>query len=120
MASFVPRCIAFMQHEKRKFVKKLDHLTSPGRLSGGGSREAAGLRPGGVNVVITDKAVMRMDPDTGEMYLDACCPGATSEEILANMLFSVDTDRAREAEPPTEKEFKTLRQKCDPQRLILG
>jgi len=120
VASFVPRCIAFMQHEKRKFVKKLDYLTSPGQLSGAGSREAAGLRPGGVNVVITNKAVMRMDPNTGEMVLDTYYPGVTPEEILANMQFFVDTDKAREAEPPTEMELKTLREKCDPQRLILG
>jgi glutaconate CoA-transferase, subunit B len=120
VASFVPRCIAFMQHEKRRFVKKLDYLTSPGQLSGAGSREAAGLRPGGVNVVVTNKAVMRMAPNTGEMVLDTYYPGVTPEEILANMQFSVDTDKAREAEPPTERELKTLREKCDPQRLILG
>ena len=120
VASFVPRCIAFMQHEKRKFVNKLDYLTSPGQLSGGESRKAAGLRPGGVNVVITDKAVMRMDPHTSEMYLDRYYPGITPEEILSNMEFPVDTVRAREADPPTEKELKTLREKCDPQRLILG
>ena len=119
VASFVPRCIAFMQHEKRKFVKKLDYLTSPGQIAGAGSREAAGLRPGGVSVVITNKAVMRMDPNTGEMYLDSYYPGVTPEEILANMQFSVDTAKAREADPPTEKELKTLREKCDPQRLIL-
>ena len=46
VASFVPRCIAFMQHEKRKFVKQLDYLTSPGQLGGRGERKAAGLRPG--------------------------------------------------------------------------
>jgi glutaconate CoA-transferase subunit B len=120
VASFVPRCIAFMQHEKRKFVKKLDYLTSPGQLSGGGSREAAGLRPGGVQVVVTDKAVMRMHPDTGEMVLDRYYPGVTPEEILNHMQFSVDTAHARQAEPPTERELKTLREKCDPQRLILG
>ncbi len=120
VASFVPRCIAFMQHEKRKFVNKLDYLTSPGQLNGDGSREAAGLRPGGVNVVITNKAVMRMDPSTGEMYLDSYYPGVTPAEILANMQFSVETAKAREADPPTERELKTLREKCDPQRLILG
>ena len=78
------------------------------------------MRPGGVNVVITNKAVMRMDPNTGEMVLDTYYPGVTPEEILANMQFSVETDKAREAEPPTERELKTLREKCDPQRLILG
>lgn len=120
VASFVPRCIAFMQHEKRKFVKKLDYLTSPGQLSGNRSREAAGLRPGGVSVVITDKAVMRFTPDTSKMYIDAYYPGISSEEILENMDFSVETDRAVETVPPTEDELKILREKCDPQRLILG
>ncbi len=119
VASFVPRCIAFMQHEKRKFVKKLDYLTSPGQLNGAGGREAAGLRPGGVKVVITNKAVMRIAPDTGKMYLDCYYPSVTPEEILANMQFSVDTDRARKADPPTQNELKILREKCDPQRLIL-
>ena len=120
VASFVSRCIAFMQHEKRKFVKELDYLTSPGQLTGKGAREAAGLRPGGVNVVITNKAVLRMDARMGEMYLDCYYPGVTIEDILDNMAFRVDTTKAREAEPPTDKELATLRQKCDPQRLILG
>ncbi len=65
VASFVPRCIAFMQHEKRKFVRKLDYLTSPGQLCGRGSRERAGLRSGGITVVITNLSVMRFDDDTG-------------------------------------------------------
>ena len=120
VASFVPRCIAFMQHEKRKFVNELDYLTSPGQLTGKGSREAAGLRPGGVNVVITNKAIMRMDTDSGEMYLDRYYPGVTITEILDNMQFSVDTADAREADAPTETELTTLSEKCDRQRLILG
>jgi glutaconate CoA-transferase subunit B len=120
VASFVPRCIAFMQHEKRKFVKKLDYLTSPGQLTGSGARKAAGLRPGGVSVVITNKAVMRMDPDSGELFLDRYYPGLTPDHILAHMQFSVDISRAAEADPPTETELNTLREKCDPQRLILG
>lgn len=119
VTSFVPRCIAFMQHEKRKFVKKLDYLTSPGQLTGKGSREAAGLRPGGVSVVITNKAVMRFDDETGEMFLDSYYPGVTIDEILDNMQFSINTQKAREAIPPTDKELKTLREQCDPQRLIL-
>ena len=120
VASFVPRCIAFMQHEREKFVNKLDYLTSPGQLRGRGSREAAGLRPGGVNTVITNKAVMRMDPDSGEMYLDAYYPGVTVEDILDHMEFEIDTSRAKSAAEPTPEELKTLRDKCDPQRLILA
>ncbi|HKJ99567.1 MAG TPA: CoA-transferase [Desulfotignum sp.] len=120
VASFVPRCIAFMQHEKRKFVNQLDYLTSPGQLSGNGSREAAGLRPGGVSVVVTNLGVMRFDPDTGRMYLDQYYPGTTPGMILENTQFYMDVSRAVQALPPTETELKILRENCDPQRLILG
>lgn len=120
VASFVPRCIAFMQHEKQKFVRKLDYLTSPGQLYGKGSRERAGLRAGGITVVITNLAVMRFDDETGQMYLDQYYPGVTPDKILANMAFTVDVSRAAEAMPPSGDELRILREKCDPQRLILN
>jgi glutaconate CoA-transferase subunit B len=120
VVSFVPRCIAFMQHERRKFVKRLDYLTSPGQLAGGNSREKAGLRPGGVSVVVTNLGMMRFDPDTGRMYLDKFYPGITPEDILSHTEFHMDVSRATQADPPTETELKILREDCDPQRLILG
>jgi len=120
VASFVPRCIAFMQQEKRKFVKKLDYLTSPGQLDGPGGRERAGLRPGGVSLVVTNMGVMRFDEGSHEMYLDRTYPGVTPEQILEHMDFEIDVSRAREVEPPTATELEILREKCDPQRLILG
>jgi glutaconate CoA-transferase, subunit B len=120
VASFVPRCIAFMQHEKHKFVQKLDYLTSPGNLRGAGGRQQAGLRPGGVSVVVTNMAVMRFDEHTSEMYLDEYYPWVNPEIILSHMDFDIDITRATQAAPPSEHELKTLRDKCDPQRLILG
>ncbi len=120
VVSFVPRCIAFMQHERRKFVKRLDYLTSPGQLAGGNSREKAGLRPGGVSVVVTNLGMMRFDQDTGRMYLDKFYPGITPDDILFNTEFRMDVSRATQADPPTETELKILREDCDPQRLILG
>ena len=120
VASFVPRCIAFMQHEKRKFVERLDYLTSPGGLCGGDAREAAGLRPGGVGVVITNKAVLRIDSGSRRLFLEQHYPGVTVREIIENTGFVLDVSRVREALPPTADELRILRQKCDPQRLILG
>jgi glutaconate CoA-transferase subunit B len=119
VASFVPRSITFMQHEKRKFVKKLDYLTSPGHLTGSDGRKKAGLAHGGPQMVITNMAVMRFDEETKEMYLAGRYPGIKKEEILENMEFEVDVSRAQEVAPPTAGELKILREKCDPQRLIL-
>lgn len=119
VASFVPRCIIFMQHEKRKFPEKLDYLTSPGYIDGPEGRAKAGLMPGGPTLVVSNLGVMRFDDKTKEMYLAYYYPGITPEKILENMEFSVDVSRAKEADPPTERELKILREKVDPQRIIL-
>ncbi|MFH1079698.1 MAG: CoA-transferase [Pseudomonadota bacterium] len=119
VASFVPRCILFMQQEKKRFTNKLDYLTSPGHLNGGNGRRKAGLREGGPTVVITNMAVFRFDEITKEMYLSGYYPGIAIQKILENMEFSVDVSRAAEVPPPTVEELKILRDKCDPQHLIL-
>ena len=120
VASFVGRTIIFMQHERRKFVRKLDYLTSPGWLTGPGSREKTGLSAGGPAAVITNLGVMGFDDQTRKMFLQGCYPGNTPRQILDNMSFEVDISRAREVSPPSEDELRILRKVCDPQRLILG
>jgi glutaconate CoA-transferase, subunit B len=112
--------IIFMQHEKKKFVEKLDYLTSPGWLEGGDSRKEAGLSRGGPIAVVTQLGVMKFDDTTKEMYLSEYYPGIRVETIVENTGFSIDTSRAIESKPPSEKELKILREEVDPQRLILG
>jgi glutaconate CoA-transferase subunit B len=119
VASFVPRYLIFMQHEKRKFPKKVDYLTSPGYLDGPGAREKAGLMPGGPTAVITNLGLMRFDDVSKEMYLAHYYPGTTPQKILENMEFEVDISQATEATPPTENELKILREEVDPHKLIL-
>jgi glutaconate CoA-transferase subunit B len=119
VASFVSRSIIFMKMEKRKFKKKLDYLTSPGYLDGPDGRKNAGLPPGGPDKVITDMGIMGFDPDTKQMILLGCFPGITPEQILDHMEFEIRTDQAKEVPVPTESELTLLREKCDPQRLIL-
>ncbi len=119
VASFVPRYILFMQQEKKRFVNRLDYLTSPGYLRGSGARKAVGLREGGPSVVITNMAVFRFDGITKNMYLAGYYPGITTQTILNNMEFPVDIAKAQEVIPPTTNELSILREKCDPQRLIL-
>jgi len=120
VASFVQRNIIFMQHEKRKFVPKLDYLTSPGWMGGPDGRKKEGLPPGGPESVITNLGIMRFDRASRRMFLDSCYPGVAPEQILENMGFNVDTENAYTAKPPTRAELEILRQRCDPQRLILG
>ena len=108
-----------MQHEKRKFPKKIDYLTSPGHLYGAGAREKEGLIPGGPTAVVTNMAVMRFEESTKEMYLANYYPGISPEKILENMEFDVDISRAEEVTAPSAEELKILREKVDPQKIFL-
>jgi glutaconate CoA-transferase subunit B len=78
------------------------------------------LTGNGPATVITDLAVMGFDETTRAMILEAYFPGKNPGDILERMEFAVDVSRARELEPPTERELRILREEVDPQRLILG
>uniref|UniRef100_A0A7C4W212 Ketoacid-CoA transferase n=1 Tax=Desulfatirhabdium butyrativorans TaxID=340467 RepID=A0A7C4W212_9BACT len=119
VGSFVPRTITFMQHEKRKFVERLDYLTTPGYLDGPEGRARAGLPEGGPLAVVTNLGVMGFDPDTKRMILTGYYPGIHPQTILDNMGFSIDISEASEISPPTADELDILRNRCDPHRLIL-
>ncbi len=119
VGSFVHRTIIFMKQDKRKFVPRLDYLTCPGWLDGSGGRQTAGLAPGGPAAVVTDMGIFRFEEDTGRMYLAGCFQGISNHTIQDAMGFAVDVSRSREVPPPSEFELTILRQRCDPQRLIL-
>lgn len=119
VASFASGVITFMRHEKRRFVERLDYLTSVGWYKGGDSRKEIGLMRGGALAIVTNLAVMRFDEETREMYLAQYYPGVTVERIVDNTGFTMDTSRAVEATPPSRNELRVLREEVDPQRLIL-
>jgi glutaconate CoA-transferase, subunit B len=119
-ASLAYGFIVFMQHEKKKFVEKLNYRTSPGWLDGGDSRTKAGLSRGGPLAVVTNLGVMKFDDKTKEMYLSEYYPGITLDRISENTGFEMDLSKAIEAIPPTDEELLILRNEVDPQRLILG
>lgn len=119
VASFASGVITFMQHEKRRFVEKLDYLTSVGWYRGGDSRKKIGLQRGGALAVVTNLCVMKFDDITKEMYLSEYYPGISIEKIKESTGFEIDVSRATESVPPSEEELKVLREEVDPQRLIL-
>ncbi len=119
VASLASGVITFMQHQKRRFVEKLDYLTSVGWYTGGDSRQKLGLPRGGATAVVTNLGVMKFHETTREMYLAEYYPGITIDKILENTGFPVDTSRAVEAVLPTPEELRILREEVDPQKLIL-
>jgi len=118
-ACLAAEVIVFMQHEKRRFVDKVDYLTSPGWLSGPEAREKAGLYRGGPTIVVTDLGIMRFDEKTKEMYLSQYYPGVTAAKVRENTGFDMDVSRAVEAKPITDEEIRMLREEVDPQKLVI-
>ncbi len=119
VASLASGVITFMQHQKKRFVEKLDYLTSVGWYDGGDSRQKLGLPRGGALAVVTNLGVMKFDKTTRAMYLAEHYPGVTVERIEENTGFAIDTSQAKESAPPTAEELRILREEVDPQKLML-
>ena len=82
LACLAQRHIIVMSHEKRRFVPRVDYITSPGYGEGGGWRRKAGLPRGGPATVITTLGILRFDPDSKEMVLAAVHPGISVDTVL--------------------------------------
>jgi glutaconate CoA-transferase subunit B len=110
--------VIIMKHEKRRFVEKVDYVTSPGWGDGPGGRARLGLIPGkGPRAVITEYGVMRFGDDK-RMYLAEYYPGISIETIVENTGFRMDTSRAVESEPPLPEVLEILATKVDPMHIM--
>lgn len=108
--SSAKRIIVIMPHEKRKMVKKLDYLTSPGFLDGPGAREKAGLLGSGPSLVVTNLCQMDFDPETKRIRLATIHPGVTIQQIVENSGFDITLPKsASTTELPTQEELTLLR-----------
>lgn len=112
--------VIMMQHEKRRFVEKVDYLTSPGWIDGPTGRKDKGLPPSkGPQAVVTDLGIMKFDDETKRMYVDQYFPGVTLEQIVENTGFDIDVSRAKEAEPPSVDMIEYIRTKVDPHKVFI-
>lgn len=118
------RTVAIMQHDKRRFVPKVDFLTTPGYLSGAYARENAGLPAGSkpINVVST-LALMDYDDGPGGSYrmrLAATHPGVTVQEVVDNTGFElIIPEQVGVNDPPSAEELRLLREEIDPERFYI-
>jgi glutaconate CoA-transferase subunit B len=118
-ACLAAEVIIFMEHNRDRFVEKLDYLTSPGWLSGREARDRAGLYRGGPSTVVTDLGVMKFDENTKHMYLYEHYPGVSPEQVHKNTGFEIDVSRAVLTAKVTAEELRVLREEVDPQKLII-
>lgn len=118
-ASLAGRTIVFMKHDKKRFVEKLDYLTSPGWLQGNLSRDKAGLKRGGITAVITNKCVIRFKENEKTMFVSEYFHGCDPKTISEDTGFDLDTSQAKEMKVPSLEELNILRNEVDPDRLII-
>jgi glutaconate CoA-transferase subunit B len=122
LASLCWRILVVTNHDRRRFVEKLDFLTTPGYLTGPGAREAAGLPAGtGPYRVITDLAVLGYDDETRRMQVRSLHPGVTLDQVRERTGFPLLVcDPLETTTAPTDEELRILRDEVDPHRYLLG
>ncbi|OGL59576.1 MAG: 3-oxoadipate--succinyl-CoA transferase subunit B [Candidatus Tectomicrobia bacterium RIFCSPLOWO2_02_FULL_70_19] len=111
------KMIVAMPQERRRFVERVDFITSPGFLRGGASRRDSGLIAGGMYKVVTDLALLGFDEETGRMKVEALHPEVTPEQVQANTGFDLPVGPAVGfTDSPTPEELAALR-RLDPDRV---
>lgn len=110
IAALSKRVIILMNHESRRFVERVDYVTSPGFGTGGCWRQDHGLPGGGPSDLITSKAMFAIDADSKEWVLTALHPGASLEEIEERVGWPLNVSEALETTaPPSEAELAHIR-----------
>ena len=120
IASLCREVIIVTSHERRRFVPKVDFVTSPSWLDGGDSRRRSGLFFGGVSRVVTTLGLFGFDPETRRMRVEAVHPGVTRAHVQEHTGFPLlDAPQIAETAPPAADELEMLRA-LDPERRFLG
>ena len=123
IASQCWRTLLMTKLQTRKFVEKLDFVSSPGYLDGTpGARERAGLPADtGPYKVITQEAIFDFDEKTRQMRLVAMMPWITEEQVLSKMEFEpLIADKLERMAPPTEDQLTVIRSEIDPGGLTVS
>jgi glutaconate CoA-transferase subunit B len=121
-ASFCWKMMVMTVQDTRRFVEKVDFITTPGWLQGGDSRDRSGLPPGtGPYRVITNMAVMDFEPESKRMRVISIHAGYSFKDVQDSCGFELlQASEIRETEAPTEEELRILRGEVDPYRYILS
>jgi glutaconate CoA-transferase subunit B len=115
------RTIAIMRHDTRRFVEKVDFITTPGYLTGPGAREAVGLPEGtGPYRVVTTLAVLGYEEESKRMMLLETQPSVSVEQVVENTGFDlIIPEKVGENPPPSAEELRILREEVDRDRLYI-
>jgi glutaconate CoA-transferase subunit B len=114
------RTVVVSRLDRRAFPQAVDFVTSPGHFTKGQSRADLALPGAGPTRVVTDKALLEVESESGELVLSALYPGVQADEVKKGVGWPL---RCRAhvdlVEPPSQRDLHLLREVLDPQRLYL-
>ncbi|MBO9127903.1 CoA-transferase [Rhizobium sp. 16-488-2b] len=120
IASMAKRFVIIARADPKRFVEKLNYLTTPGFLSGPGAREAAGLPGSGPVKVITDLGILGFDPKTKRMRIEETYPGIDAACVQKAIGFSLESYAdTRVATLPTDTQIQLLKTQIDPNGMYI-
>ncbi|MGB3072151.1 MAG: CoA-transferase [Ottowia sp.] len=106
--------VVVQRHDRHTFVPQVDFICGAGFLSGGTSREEAGLPPGGPRLVVSPLGVFDFEPASKAMRVRSLHPGVALQQVQDNTGFDVLCEGVPAVtEMPSSEELSLLRQKVD-------
>jgi glutaconate CoA-transferase, subunit B len=114
------RTLVISRLDRRAFPEAVDFITSPGHQAKGRNRQEHGMPGAGPVKVVTDKAILEANEDSGELELAALYPGIEAPEVAEGVGWPLRRrDLVARIEPPSSRELQLLREVLDPKRLYL-
>jgi glutaconate CoA-transferase subunit B len=111
IASLCNEVLVVTAHEPRRFVERVDFVTSPGHLTGGDARDKAGLVTRGPSMVVTDLALLDFEPTSRRMRLRGLQAGVTVDQVRAHTGFELLVHpRVERLAPPAAADLEILRE----------
>lgn len=111
IASGARRFVIMASHEKKRFVDRVEYISSPGYLDGGDARQRHGFIGGGPSAIVTTLGILRPHPRTKEFELSEWFSFSSIEEIRDNTGWKLKISKdAVQARDPGETELAALRE----------
>ena len=103
--------IIMIRQDEKRFVEKVDFVTSPGYLNGGESRYQTGLpKDTGPKYVVTQYAVYEFSEKTRRLKIYGIYEHVNEKEFLEKLKLPIEKPkRIKKLKKPSEKEIRTLR-----------
>jgi glutaconate CoA-transferase, subunit B len=103
IATLAREVLILMPHDPRRFVERVDFVTSPGLRTATNGLADVPLRGGGPTRLVTPRA--RFTFEAGELTLDALAPGVDEAEALDGFSWAVPRARRLDRLPPLEPDL---------------